>query len=101
MMTYGLSLFIKAANQMCYQVLQGLHLCPEYQGYQDYLHGKIFLAKKLVTILTTAKTFEVAKQGSGEKNSSLKWRLHQRLELSWECGEKGNGFIQLHVERKE
>lgn len=88
MMTYGLSLFIKAANQMCYQVLQGLHLCPEYQGYQDYPHGKIFLAMKLVTILTTARAFEVATQGSGEKNSSLKWRLHPEagagLGMWWE-----------------
>ena len=70
-MTYGASLFIKAANQMCYQVLHGLHLCPEYQ---DYPHGEVVLAKKLVTILRTVRAFEVSKQGSG-KNSTLKYRF--------------------------
>ena len=69
--TYGASLFIKAANQMCYQVLQGLHLCPEYQ---DYPPGEVFLAKNLVTILRTVRAFEVSKQGSGKKNSTWKYR---------------------------
>lgn len=74
-MTYGASLFIKAANQMCYQVLQGLHLCSEYQ---DYPHGDVFLAKKLVTILKTVRAFEVSKSDSGKKNSTLKYTPEPR-----------------------
>lgn len=101
MMTYGASLFIKAANQMCYQVLQGLHLCPEYQ---DYPHGEVFLARKLVTISKTVRAFEVSKQGSGKRSSSLKfkpapssyksvWNAGRNAGVSSTCMLKGKGRV--------
>lgn len=47
---------------------------PSVSRISRLSHEELFLAKNLVTILKTVRAFEVSKQGSGKKNSSLKYR---------------------------
>lgn len=92
-MTYGVSLFIKAANQMCYQVLQGLHLCPEYQ---EYSHGEVFWQE---TSSFWRRWGPLKFQNKAQEGIIPLWSIGSISRLKINCGMQW--FHQLHVERKE